>query len=61
MLVKYWSYFLGVKILRQRVHDLFNRFDGYLNINIHELQEKIVGGEIQFSGMVHYDKVFFLD
>ena len=45
---------LGIKIPRQRVHDLFDkRIDEYLRISIHELQEKILEGEIEFSGFVH--------
>ena len=51
--------FLGVKIPRQRVYDLFNKtIDGYLSMSIQELQEKIVDGEIEFSGLVHYDEEF---
>ena len=51
--------FLGVKIPRQRVYDLFNKaIDGYLSMSIQELQEKIMGGEIEFSGLVHYDEEF---
>ena len=51
--------FLGVKIPRQRVHDLFNKaVDGYLSMSIQELQKKIVDGEIEFSGLVHYDEEF---
>ena len=51
--------FLGVKIPRQRVYDLFNKaIDGYLSMSINELQEKIIGGEIEFSGLVHYDEEF---
>ena len=35
--------FLGVKIPRQRVYDLFNKkIDGYLCMSIQELQEKIM-------------------
>ena len=51
--------FLGVKIPRQRVHDLFDKkIDEYLSISILELQEKIRDGEINFSGFVHYDEEF---
>ena len=51
--------FLDVKIPRQRVYDLFNKtIDGYLSMSIRELQEKIVDGEIEFSGLVHYDEEF---
>ena len=51
--------FLGVKIPRQRVYDLFNKIiDGYLSMSIRELQKKIVDGEIEFSGLVHYDEEF---
>ena len=51
--------FLGVKIPRQRVYDLFNKeIDGYLCMSIQELQEKIIDGEIEFSGLVHYDEEF---
>ena len=51
--------FLDVKIPRQRVYDLFNKsIDGYLSMSIRELQEKIIGGEIEFSGLVHYDEEF---
>ena len=51
--------FLGVKIPRQRVYDLFNKaIDGYLSMSIQELQEKIIDGEIEFSGLVHYDEEF---
>ena len=51
--------FLGVKIPRQRVYGLFNKaIDGYLSMSIPELQEKIVDGEIEFSGLVHYDEEF---
>ena len=51
--------FLGVKISRQRVYDLFNKtIDGYLSMTIKELQEKIIEGEIEFSGLVHYDEEF---
>ena len=49
----------GIKIPRQRVHDLFDkRIDEYLSMNIQELQEKIFEGEIEFSGFVHYDEEF---
>ena len=49
----------GVKIPRKRVYDLFNNaINRYLSMNIQELQEKIVGGEIEFSGLVHYDEEF---
>lgn len=51
--------FLGVKIPRQRVYDLFNKaIDEYLSMSIQELQKKIVDGEIEFSGLVHYDEEF---
>ena len=51
--------FLDVKIPRQRVYDLFNKsIDGYLSMSIRELQKKIIGGEIEFSGLVHYDEEF---
>ena len=51
--------FLGVKIPRQRAYDLFNKaIDGYLSMSIQELQEKIIDGEIEFSGLVHYDEEF---
>ena len=51
--------FLGVKIPRQRVYDLFNKvIDGYLSMSIRELQKKIVDCEIEFSGLVHYDEEF---
>ena len=51
--------FLEVKIPRQRVYDLFNKtIDGYLSMSIQELQEKIIDGEIEFSGLVHYDEEF---
>ena len=51
--------FLGVKIPRQRVYDLFNKsIDGYLSMSIKELQEKIIDGEIEFSGLVHTTKNF---
>ena len=50
---------LGIKIPRQRVHDLFDkRIDEYLSMSIQELQEKILEGEIEFSGFVHYDEEF---
>ena len=51
--------FLGVKIPRQRVYELFNkRIDEYLSMNITELQEKIAKENIEFSGIVHYDEEF---
>ena len=51
--------FLRVKIPRQRVYDLFNKaIDEYLSMSIQELQKKIVDGEIEFSGLVHYDEEF---
>ena len=51
--------FLGVKIPRQRVYELFDkRIDEYLSINITELQEKITGENIEFGGVVHYDEEF---
>ena len=51
--------FLGIKIPRQRVYDLFNKsIDEYLNMSIQEIQEKIITGEIEFSGLVHYDEEF---
>ena len=50
---------LGIKIPRQRVHDLFDkRIDEYLSMSIQELQEKIFEGKIEFSGFVHYDEEF---
>ena len=50
---------MRVKIPRQRVYDLFNnKIDGYLSMSIQELQKKIIGGEIEFSGLVHYDEEF---
>ena len=50
---------LGIKISRQRVHDLFDkRIDEYLSISIQELQEKILEGKIEFSGFIHYDEEF---
>ena len=52
--MKYLELFLGVKIPRQRVYDIFNKsIDGYLSMTIRELQEKIIDGEIEFSGLVH--------
>ena len=27
-------------------------------MSIHELQKKIIGGEIEFSGLVYYDEEF---
>ena len=51
--------FFGVKIPRQRVYDLFNKaIGGYLSMGIKELREKIIGSEIEFSGLVHYDEEF---
>ena len=51
--------FLGVKIPRQRIHDLFDKkIDEYLSMNIKELQELVVKDEIKFSGFVHYDEEF---
>ena len=51
--------FLGVKIPRQRVYELFDkRIDEYLSINITELQEKIAEENIEFGGVVHYDEEF---
>ena len=51
--------FLGVKIPRQRVHELFDkRIDEYLSMNITGLQEKIAEENIEFSGIVHYDEEF---
>lgn len=51
--------FLGVKLPRQRVYELFNKkIDEYLSINITELQEKIIKENIEFSGIVHYDEEF---
>ena len=51
--------FLGVKLPRQRVYDLFNKsIDEYLSMSIQEIQEKIVDGEIEFSGLIHYDEEF---
>jgi len=51
--------FLGVKIPRQRIYDLFDKtIDGYLSMSIQELQKKIIDGEIEFSGFVHYDEEF---
>lgn len=51
--------FLGIKISRQRVYDLFDKsIDGYLSMSFQELQEKIIGSEIEFSGLIHYDKEF---
>ena len=51
--------FLGIKIPRQRIYDLFNKsIDGYLNMSIQEIQKKIIGGKIEFSGLVHYDEEF---
>ena len=59
--MEYWSYFWGVKILRQRVYGLFNKaIGGYLGMCIKELREKIIGGEIEFSVLVHYDEEFLL-
>ena len=49
--------FLGVKIPKQRVYDLFNKaIDGYLSMSVQELQEKIIDGEIEFSGLVPYNE-----
>lgn len=51
--------FLGIKIPRTRVHDLFNqKIDEYLSLSIKEIQERIVDIEIEFSGFVHYDEEF---
>ena len=37
--------FLGIKVPRQRVYDLFNKsIDEYLSVGIQEIQEKIIKG-----------------
>ena len=44
--------FLGVKIHRQRVYDLFNKvIDGYLSMSIRELQKKIVAVKLNLVGL----------
>lgn len=44
--------FLGVKIPRQRVYDLFNKtIDGYLSMSIKELQEKIIDGKLNLTDL----------
>ena len=51
--------FFGINISRQRVHDLFNKkIDEYTSINIQKLQEEILNGNIEFSGIVHYDEEY---
>ena len=51
--------FLGIDIPRQRVHDLFDRkIDEYTRISIKELQEEILNGNIEFSGIIHYDEEY---
>ena len=51
--------FLNVKINRKIVYDLFNRkIDEYIHMNIKELQEEILSGNIEFSGVIHYDEEF---
>ena len=51
--------FLGVKIPRQEIYNLFDkRIDEYLSMNITELQEKINGDKIEFSGIIHHDEEF---
>ena len=51
--------FFGINIPRQRVHDLFNKkIDEYTSMSIHELQEEILNGNIEFSGIVHYDEEY---
>ena len=51
--------FLGVKLSRQRVYELFNKkIDEYLSMNITEIQEKIIKENIEFSGIVHYAEKF---
>ena len=51
--------FFGINIPRQRVHDLFNKkIDEYTSMSIQELQEEILNGNIEFSGIVHYDEEY---
>ena len=51
--------FLGINIERQRIYDLFNKkIDEYTSISIQELQEKILEGNIEFSGIIHYDEEY---
>lgn len=51
--------FFGVNLSRQRVYDLFNKkIDEYTNMNIIELQKEILNGNIEFSGIVHYDEEY---
>ena len=51
--------FLGINIERQRIYDLFNKkIDEYTSISILELQEKILNGNIEFSGIIHYDEEY---
>ena len=51
--------FLNVKIDIKRIYDLFNRkIDEYIHMNIEELQEEILNGNIEFSGVIHYDEEF---
>ena len=49
--------FFGIDIPKQRVHDLFNKkIDEYTSMSIQELQKEILNGNIEFSGIVHYDE-----
>ena len=51
--------FLGVKLPRQRLYELFNkRINEYLSMNIAGLQEKIIKENIKFSGMFIMTKNF---
>ena len=51
--------FLGVKLPKQRVWELFNKkINEYLSMNIMGLQEKIIKENIEFSGIVHYEEEF---
>ena len=51
--------FFSINIPRQRVYDLFNKkIDEYTSISIQELQEQILNGNIQFSGIVHYGEEY---
>ncbi|MBR0058001.1 MAG: hypothetical protein IJP99_01515 [Methanobrevibacter sp.] len=51
--------FLNVKIDRKRIYDLFNRkIDEYIHMNIKDLQEEILNGNIEFSGVIHYDEEY---
>lgn len=51
--------FLGINISRQRVYDLFDRkIDEYTRMSIKELQEGILNGNVEFSGIIHYDEEY---